>query len=200
MNVKRSLEGKESACDHRRIARPGPALALEFAQGPALGDQLTPFQPERPGPKQKPPSRNSALKPSASWRTFRCEVDLERLAGEALARFGGWTCWSTTPPPWAPPPCPTCWITRSKISRRSLHTNLVGPFQLTSALVGQMLAARSGSIINVSSDAGVVGYATWGAYGVSKAALDQLPAPGRPNWTARACASTAWTPAIWTRP
>jgi NAD(P)-dependent dehydrogenase (short-subunit alcohol dehydrogenase family) len=55
-----------------------------------------------------------------------------------------------------------------------LRTNLVGPFQLTRALVGQMLSRRSGSIINVSSDAGVVGYATWGAYGVSKAALDQL--------------------------
>jgi hypothetical protein len=37
-----------------------------------------------------------------------------------------------------------------------------------------MLARNSGSIINLSSDAGVVGYPTWGAYGVSKAALDQL--------------------------
>ena len=55
-----------------------------------------------------------------------------------------------------------------------LRANLIGPFQLTRALVGQMLSHHSGSIINVSSDAGVVGYATWGAYGVSKAALDQL--------------------------
>ncbi|OGO39498.1 MAG: hypothetical protein A2W35_15955 [Chloroflexi bacterium RBG_16_57_11] len=30
------------------------------------------------------------------------------------------------------------------------------------------------SIITLSSDAGVVGYPTWGAYGVSKTALDQL--------------------------
>ena len=55
-----------------------------------------------------------------------------------------------------------------------LRTNVSGPFMLTRALVGQMLARRSGSIINVSSDAGVHGYPTWGAYGVSKAALDDL--------------------------
>jgi NAD(P)-dependent dehydrogenase (short-subunit alcohol dehydrogenase family) len=55
-----------------------------------------------------------------------------------------------------------------------MRTNLIAPFMLTRALLGQMLARGSGSIINLSSDAGVVGYPTWGAYGVSKAALDQL--------------------------
>src|SRR6266498_1936145 len=40
--------------------------------------------------------------------------------------------------------------------------------------LGPMLAAGSGSVINLSSDAGVVGYPGWGAYGVSKAALDQM--------------------------
>jgi len=55
--------------------------------------------------------------------------------------------------------------------------NLLGPFLLTRALLGSMLAAGRGSVINVSgdsSDAGVVGYPGWGAYGVSKAALDQM--------------------------
>jgi NAD(P)-dependent dehydrogenase (short-subunit alcohol dehydrogenase family) len=55
-----------------------------------------------------------------------------------------------------------------------LLTNLSGPFMLTRALVGQMLTRARGSIINLSSDAGVVGYPTWGAYGISKAALDHL--------------------------
>jgi len=40
--------------------------------------------------------------------------------------------------------------------------------------LGPMLAAGRGSVINVSSDAGVVGYPGWGAYGVSKAGLDQM--------------------------
>jgi NAD(P)-dependent dehydrogenase (short-subunit alcohol dehydrogenase family) len=51
---------------------------------------------------------------------------------------------------------------------------VTAPFLITRALVGQMLARNTGAIINVSSDAGVVGYPTWGAYGVSKAALDHL--------------------------
>ncbi len=58
--------------------------------------------------------------------------------------------------------------------RRVLEVNLLGPFLLTRALLGPMLAAGDGSVINVSSDAGVVGFPGWGAYGVSKAALDQM--------------------------
>src|SRR6266536_1693175 len=38
----------------------------------------------------------------------------------------------------------------------------------------ERVAAAAGSVINLSSDAGVVGYPGWGAYGVSKAALDQM--------------------------
>jgi short-subunit dehydrogenase len=37
-----------------------------------------------------------------------------------------------------------------------------------------MLARRSGLIINVTSDAAVQAYPTWGGYGASKAALEHL--------------------------
>jgi NAD(P)-dependent dehydrogenase (short-subunit alcohol dehydrogenase family) len=37
-----------------------------------------------------------------------------------------------------------------------------------------MLTQREGVVINVSSDAAVTGYPGWGAYSVSKAALDGL--------------------------
>lgn len=57
---------------------------------------------------------------------------------------------------------------------RVLETNVVGPFRLTKALVGPMVLRRSGTVVHVSSDAAVEGYATWGAYGASKAAADQL--------------------------
>ena len=55
-----------------------------------------------------------------------------------------------------------------------LETNLLGPFRLTKAVVGSMLVRGGGLVIGITSDASVNGYPTWGAYGVSKAALDQL--------------------------
>jgi NAD(P)-dependent dehydrogenase (short-subunit alcohol dehydrogenase family) len=55
-----------------------------------------------------------------------------------------------------------------------LETNLVGPFRLTKALAGGMALRGRGLVVHVSSDAAVNGYARWGAYGVSKAALDHL--------------------------
>ncbi|MFT3770264.1 MAG: SDR family oxidoreductase [Minicystis sp.] len=55
-----------------------------------------------------------------------------------------------------------------------LAVNLVGPFRLTKALAGAMVLRRRGLVVHVSSDASVSAYPRWGAYGVSKAALDHL--------------------------
>jgi NAD(P)-dependent dehydrogenase (short-subunit alcohol dehydrogenase family) len=57
---------------------------------------------------------------------------------------------------------------------RVLEVNLLGPFRLTKAVAGSMALRRTGLVLAVSSDAGVVGYPGWGAYGVSKAGLDHL--------------------------
>jgi len=57
---------------------------------------------------------------------------------------------------------------------RVLEANLLGPFRLTKAVVGSMALRGRGLVIAISSDAAVVGYPRWGAYGVSKAALDHL--------------------------
>lgn len=55
-----------------------------------------------------------------------------------------------------------------------LQTNLLGPFRLTKALIPPMLLKGKGLIVNISSDAAIQAYPKWGAYGVSKAALDQF--------------------------
>lgn len=55
-----------------------------------------------------------------------------------------------------------------------LEVNLVGPFRLTRAVVGGMALRGSGQVLFISSDAAVSAYPRWGAYGVSKAALEQL--------------------------
>ena len=57
---------------------------------------------------------------------------------------------------------------------RVLSVNLVGPFRLTKAIAGAMAVRGGGLVIQLSSDASVNAYPGWGAYSVSKAALDHL--------------------------
>ncbi len=57
--------------------------------------------------------------------------------------------------------------------RRVLDTNLIAPFLLAKKLLPAMLE-HGGSLINVTSDAGVTGYPGWGAYGISKFGLEGL--------------------------
>ncbi|GAA4398123.1 SDR family oxidoreductase [Actinomadura verrucosospora] len=55
----------------------------------------------------------------------------------------------------------------------TLATNVVAPLALIQAVLPG-LRERRGAILNITSDAAVEGYETWGGYGASKAALEQL--------------------------
>ena len=57
--------------------------------------------------------------------------------------------------------------------RQTLEVNVVAPLALVQAFL-PLLRASDGRIVNITSDAGVEGYETWGGYGSSKAALEQL--------------------------
>jgi NAD(P)-dependent dehydrogenase (short-subunit alcohol dehydrogenase family) len=57
---------------------------------------------------------------------------------------------------------------------RTLQVNLVGPFRLAKVLVGSMALRGRGLMISITSDAALEAYPGWGAYGLSKAALDHL--------------------------
>ena len=57
--------------------------------------------------------------------------------------------------------------------REVLDTNLIGPFLLIKNALPAMIEC-GGSIINVTSDAGQVGYPGWGAYGISKFGLEGM--------------------------
>jgi NAD(P)-dependent dehydrogenase (short-subunit alcohol dehydrogenase family) len=52
--------------------------------------------------------------------------------------------------------------------------NVLGPFRLTKTVAGGMVLRHRGLILNVSSDAAANVYPKWGAYGLTKAALDHL--------------------------
>ena len=59
--------------------------------------------------------------------------------------------------------------------RRVYEANVLAPLALVQ-LLARPLAAASGTVINVSSDAATEAYQGWGGYGSAKAALDQLTA------------------------
>jgi len=59
--------------------------------------------------------------------------------------------------------------------RQALETNVTAPFALVRAALPALRTAH-GAVLNVSSDAAVEPYPTWGGYGASKAALDHLSA------------------------
>ncbi|HET6857424.1 MAG TPA: SDR family oxidoreductase [Streptomyces sp.] len=59
--------------------------------------------------------------------------------------------------------------------RAALETNVVAALGLVQQSLG-LLREAGGAVLSISSDAAVEAYGTWGGYGASKAALDQLSA------------------------
>jgi NAD(P)-dependent dehydrogenase (short-subunit alcohol dehydrogenase family) len=70
-------------------------------------------------------------------------------------------------------PLPTLAELPLDVFRTTLEVNVVAPLALIQAAL-PLLRATGGRIIDVTSDAAVEGYDTWGGYGSSKAALEQL--------------------------
>ncbi|MBQ0850054.1 SDR family NAD(P)-dependent oxidoreductase [Streptomyces sp. BH-SS-21] len=60
--------------------------------------------------------------------------------------------------------------------RRALEVNVVAALGLVQEALPLLRESPAGAVIDVSSDAAAEAYETWGGYGASKAALDQLSA------------------------
>lgn len=60
--------------------------------------------------------------------------------------------------------------------RQALETNVVAALGLVQGALPLLRASAAGAVVVVSSDAAAEPYETWGGYGASKAALDQLAA------------------------
>ena len=100
--------------------------------------------------------------------------DVERLVVLALERFERVDVLVNNASELGPTPLPYLIDYPPHLFSDVVKVNLMGPFRLIWSLLGGMLQRGSGVIINVSSDVAVNGYPGWGAYSVSKAALDGL--------------------------
>jgi NAD(P)-dependent dehydrogenase (short-subunit alcohol dehydrogenase family) len=105
---------------------------------------------------------------------------IHAIAGAAAALVGPIDLLIHNASTLGPTPLPLLLDTDCEELERVLQVNLVGPFRLSKAIGGAMALRGRGTIVHISSDAAVNAYARWGAYGVSKAALDHL---GR-SWAA----------------
>ena len=72
-------------------------------------------------------------------------------------------------------PLPTVEELDPELLAHVYRTNVVAPVALTRALLPQ-LRRHHGRVVNITSDAAVEAYESWGGYGSSKAALEQITA------------------------
>lgn len=80
---------------------------------------------------------------------------------------------STLGPTRGPTPLPRLGDARTDDLHDVWRTNVAAPHTLTADLLPMLVASR-GTLLSISSDAGVEHYEGWGLYGASKAALDHL--------------------------
>jgi NAD(P)-dependent dehydrogenase (short-subunit alcohol dehydrogenase family) len=100
--------------------------------------------------------------------------DIYPIAGAAAALVGPIDVLVHNASSLGPTPLPLLLDTACEDFSGVLEVNLLGPFRLSKAIVGNMLLRGSGLVVHVSSDAASSAYPRWGAYGVSKAAADHL--------------------------
>jgi NAD(P)-dependent dehydrogenase (short-subunit alcohol dehydrogenase family) len=105
---------------------------------------------------------------------MRATRDIERVVVMSLERFQHIDILVNNASELGPTPLPYLSDYPPHAFADVLEVNLMAPFHLTWAVLGGMLQRQGGLVLNVSSDAAINGYAGWGAYSVSKAALDGL--------------------------
>ena len=153
----------------------GRQLALNFARCGAAGlslaarhlDELVVVRDEV-----------RALGPQTKVLTIQADVskprDIERLVAATLAEFKGrLDVLVNNASTIGPSPMPLLLDYPLEDFQYVINTNLIGPFLMIKNALPAMIE-KGGSIINVTSDAGMVGYPGWGAYGISKFGLEGM--------------------------
>jgi NAD(P)-dependent dehydrogenase (short-subunit alcohol dehydrogenase family) len=153
----------------------GRALALDFARAGASGLALVARSSDalrelRDSVREAAP----ATRVLAITADLAREEDVERAVATTLHAFAGrLDVLVNNASALGPAPLPYLLDYPLEGFRAVLETNLLAPFLLIKKVLPAM-AEAGGSIINVTSDAGVVGYPGWGAYGISKFGLEGM--------------------------
>jgi NAD(P)-dependent dehydrogenase (short-subunit alcohol dehydrogenase family) len=99
---------------------------------------------------------------------------IHRIAGAAAALVGPIEVLVHNASTLGPVPLRLLLDTECEDVERAFAVNIVGPFRLTKVIAGPMVLRGRGVVVHISSDAATSAYPRWGAYSVSKAALDHL--------------------------
>ena len=179
----------------------GRQLALDFAREGAAGLALVARGADalrEVGNRVREAAPRARVVPIAA--DLGREEDVERMAATVLGAFGGrLDVLVNNASALGPAPLPFLLDYPLEDFRTVLATNLLAPFLLIKKLLPAMVE-RGGSVVNVTSDAGVVGYPGWGAYGISKFGIEGMSqtwaaelqgSPVRLNWVDPGSLNTA---------
>jgi NAD(P)-dependent dehydrogenase (short-subunit alcohol dehydrogenase family) len=100
--------------------------------------------------------------------------DVERFVAMAVEAFGKIDVLINNASILGPSPMPLLLDYPEADFAEVLRVNAISPFLITRRVLPGMLQRNEGSVINVTSEAGNTGFARWGAYGISKFALEGL--------------------------
>jgi len=150
----------------------GRALATQLAQAGARVVMVARSEPELRGAAEAIQNAGGEAHPLVA--DLGRKQDVYPLAGAAAALVGPIDLLIHNASALGPTPLRLLLDTECEDLSSVLETNLVGPFRLSKIIAGSMALRKTGTIVHVSSDASVSAYERWGAYSVSKAALDHL--------------------------
>ncbi|KMY45236.1 3-oxoacyl-ACP reductase [Bacillus sp. FJAT-27916] len=102
------------------------------------------------------------------------EKDVERFISMTEQKFGRIDVLINNAAILGPSPMPLLLDYPNRDFLHVLKVNILNPFLVTKRVLPGMLVQGSGSIINITSEAGGTGYAGWGAYGISKFGIEGL--------------------------
>lgn len=153
----------------------GRQLAIDYAREGAAGVALVARSVERLNEVR---DRIREVAPQTKVLLITADLtlqeDIERVVATTLSEFNGrLDVLVNNASSIGPSPMPYLIDYPLEDFRNVINTNLIAPFLLIKKALPAMIE-NGGSIINVTSDAGVTGYPGWGAYGISKFSIEGM--------------------------